>query len=211
MSVMTQPKAEHPKIAPLDTAKIREEETRAVTDTLALIPDPMARLEKAVAIIKDAEATEARLDRVVKQYALSLALREGVRGVFNAIPMTRSGFYQLTEKVLGDPVPYEKVSRTGKTTTKIKYVWPERPVSWDETVAQRAADKGVRLDRSAAKNLPAAAAELYAAQVRIEAAIAVRDELVPVVATTAESKAAVARLIGRHPSRVSHLVKAAQQ
>src|SRR5690242_8588610 len=224
MSVMTSTSTEHPKVPALDTEKIRTDEILAVTRTLSIIEDPKARLEKAVAIIKDAEhkindrveIVSGRthkidgLDSRVKKLALSLALHEGARGISNAIPMTRNGFYALTERVLGDPEQYEKVSRkSGRTLLKTRYVWKDRPVAWTPAVSERATEKKVRRYRDAATELPTAAAELYAAQVRVEAASAERDQLVPIVVTSGVSAADVARMIERHPSRVSHLVKAA--
>lgn len=200
-----------PKVAPLDSDRIRAEEIAAVDATLSTITDPRERLEKAAAIIAEAEGILAEQDPYMKKLALSLALHEGARGVSHVIGMHRSGFYQLTEKVLGDPVQVEKRTRAGKTTIKTKYVWPERPAAWDETVSARATEKKIRRYRNAAEELPEVAADVVAAKARIDAAEAVRDAAVPEVVASGVAPVDVARIINRHPSRISHLLRAANE
>jgi len=194
------------KLPKLDIDGITTRARGEVVQTLDSIEGDERRLEQATAIIDRANGYLADNETRMKKMALYLALIEGAMAVSDSTSMSRYAFYKLTEKVLGDPVEYQEAG-TGKT--KIKYVWPERPSSWDETVAARAKQRGVRIYANAATDLPPLAEKVVEAHVQRTTATKYRDAMVLRLVEGGMSHGDVAQLIGRERSRVTQIVSAA--
>lgn len=92
-----------PKMPKMDVARIRTEESLAVTRTLDSIEDPTRRLVKASRIIAAAEsflddATDdmpAGRENHMRKLALSLAVHDGALSVERTIGISRYGFYRM--------------------------------------------------------------------------------------------------------------------
>lgn len=178
-----------PKPAKLDKARIAETAASQVVATLESIQDDERRLKKATEIIDQANGFLADNEPRMRKMALYLALIEGGVAVHNATSMSRYAFYKLTVDTLGAD-------------------WP-RPVSWDETVAERARKRGVRNYRTAAFDLPPLATQVIEAHARKDVALRYRDELILKLVDEGMSHAAIGNLIGRERSRVTQIVSAA--
>jgi len=196
------------KLPKLDKDGITARARAEVIQTLDSIEDDTRRLEQATAIIDQATGFLADNEPRMKKMALYLALIEGAVAVSDSTSMSRYAFYKLTEKVLGDPVEVQEVKPSGKTVTTIKYVWAERPASWDETVAARAKDRGVRIHRNAATELPPLAEKVTEHHVHRDVARSYRDSLILKLVESGMNHGDVATLIGRERSRVTQIVSA---
>lgn len=195
-----------PKVPRLDTEHIRASERSAVQVTLDSIRSRNRRLQQACAIIDEANRIIRDNDGYLKALALSLALHEGARAVYNACGLSRSAFYQMTEKALGDE---RKVHNPKTGRDEIRYEWPERPQVWTPAISERAKAKKVRFHRDAVTELPKYGELVYAARVRLEAATEIRDELVVELIDSGKTPVEVGHLIGRDRSRVWHILLAA--
>lgn len=192
-----------PRLEKLDVKPIIEQERRDVLVTLDSISDDRARLEYAVRIIAEANGVLAEKEPYLKALALSLALHEGARAVYDTFGQSRSGFYQFTERVLGDETVVDDPKNPGKT--KKVYSWPGRPSGWTEEVRDRAKAKKIRFHRDAAVKLPEVAPIVVAAQARHDAAAEVRDALVVKLVDQGLPPQEMADIIGRDRSRVWHI------
>lgn len=178
-----------PKVPALDKTRITIEQGAKIRDQLSGISDPLDRLERLAHIEAGADKVIAENEAAMRKYALSLALHEGARSVYKAIGLSREAFSRMTADALGD--------------------WPERPVAWDETVVDRARQRKVRLYKDAAHELPPLARKVVTAKATKDAIRPLRDALVAELYNERGLKRTeIAEIIGRTPSRISHITKA---
>jgi hypothetical protein len=178
-----------PKVPALNKARILASVADTLDAELAAIPDPKDRLRH----LSDVEAAAHRViednETAMRKQALSVALHEGARGVYQAIGLSREAFSRMTAEALGD--------------------WPERPVAWDETVIAKANERKVRFYRDAAKTLPELATKVVTAKAQKDVIRPRRDTLVKeLFEVHVLKRTEIAAIIGRTPSRVSHITKA---
>lgn len=175
-----------PKIPGLNKAQILAAEADKIDAMLAGIPDPTDQLRALSDLDRAAHKVIEENDAAMRKQALSLTLHEGARGVYQAIGLSREAFSRMTAAALGD--------------------WDERPVSWDETVIDRAKARGVRYYRDAAKTLPALAVKVVTAKAQKDVIQSRRNTLVKALYTEhGLSRPEIAQIIGRNPSRVSQI------
>lgn len=176
-----------PKVPALNKARIMAAEADKIEAELAAIPDPKDRLARLSEIEAHALHTIEDNETAMRKQALSVTLHEGARGVYQAIGLSREAFSRMTADALGD--------------------WPERPVAWDETVVARANEQKVRYYRDAAKTLPELALKVVTAKAQRDVIRPLRDPLVKhLFDTQGLSRMEIAAIIGRTPSRVSHII-----
>lgn len=178
-----------PKVPALNKARILAEQAEKIDAELAGIKDPKARLARLSEIERDAHQVIEDNETAMKKQALSITLHEGARGVYKAIGLSREAFSRMTADALGD--------------------WPERPASWDETVVARATERKVRFYRDAVNTLPTLALKVVTAKAQKDVIRPVRDALVKeLFEVHGLKRTEIAAIIGRTPSRVSHITKA---
>lgn len=169
---MTKPKAT-PRLPKLDRAALAAEEAARVRAEIDRISDPVDRLRCASRLADEADAAFAAVRPLRDAAALSLAAHDGVRGLNNALGMTRTAWFEIRKDR----------EATGKAPRRVA----------------RAAEK-----------LPALAEDAARARARGEAARERRDALVGDLLDQGVTRSEVAALIGRNPSRISH-IKARQE
>ena len=184
-----------PKLPALDKNRILAEQTKLITEQVTSIADPKERLAKLAEIEFAAHDVIAECENPMKKQALSLALHEGARSVYKAIGMSREAFSRMTADALGD--------------------WSDRPKAvegvspWGEAVVARATEQGVRFYRNAATTLPEIALKVVTAKAQEVAVRPLRNELVrELYDVHGLKRTEIAEIIGRTPSRVSHITKA---
>lgn len=178
-----------PKVPALNKARILAAAADALDAELASIPDPKARLRHMSEVEAAAHRVIEDNETAMRKQALSVALHEGARGVYQAIGLSREAFSRMTADALGD--------------------WPDRPVAWDETVIAKANERKVRFYRDAAKTLPDLALKVVTAKAQKDVIRPRRDALVKeLFEVQGLKRSEIAEIIGRTPSRVSHITKA---
>jgi DNA-directed RNA polymerase specialized sigma subunit len=178
-----------PKVPALNKARILAAAADRLDAELAAIPDPKARLRHLSEVEAAAHHVIEENETAMRKQALSVALHEGARGVYQAIGLSREAFSRMTADALGD--------------------WPERPVAWDETVIAKANERKVRFYRDAAKTLPDLALKVVTAKAQKDVIRPRRDALVKeLFEVQGLKRTEIAEIIGRTPSRVSHITKA---
>lgn len=185
MTTATTTRSGHPKVPVLDTAAIHAAAEKRVQDALNGITDPRDRLAVLGDLDAEANAVKTEWEPVMRRQALSLALHEGARAVNRSIGVSREAFSRMTRTALGD--------------------WPERPLMWDETVRERARARKVHYYSKAVTELPEIAAKVETAKAVLEAIRPLRDELVRELFAAGLKRVEIAEIIGRNPSRVSHI------
>ena len=184
-----------PKVPALNKPRILAAQADVIDAALAEVTAPTEK-DTAIARVRLLSELEAAArkqieenDPPMRKKALSIALHEGARGVYQAIGLSREAFSRMTAEALGD--------------------WPERPVAWDETVVARAKDRKVRYYRDAAATLPELATKVVTAKARIDVIRSKRDPLVrELFEVHGLKRYEIAEIIGRNPTRVSHITKA---
>jgi hypothetical protein len=184
-----------PKVPALNKPRILLEQRDKLNAELAAInaDDARATAEARLRHLSDVErAAQHVIDEwegPMRKQALSVALHEGARGVYKGIGLSREAFSRMTAEALGD--------------------WPERPVSWDETVVERAKARKVRWYRDAAATLPGIAVKVVTAKAQKDVIQPRRNELVKeLFEVHGLKRTEIAEIIGRTPSRISHITKA---
>jgi len=178
-----------PKVPALNKARIAAAAADQLDAELAKITDPQDRLRHLGDVERAAHHTIEDNETAMRKQALSVALHEGARGVYQAIGLSREAFSRMTADALGD--------------------WPDRPVAWDETVVARAKEQGIRYYRDAATTLPDLALKVVTAKAQKDVIRPRRDALVKeLFEVHGLKRTEIAAIIGRTPSRVSHITKA---
>lgn len=185
MLAATTTRSGRPKIPALSKPRIMAEQKDWIEDQLAAVKNPQDKLARLHEIEADAHKVIAENEPAMRKQALSLSLHEGARGVYKGIGLSRESWSQATAAALGD--------------------WPERPVSWDESVVARATAQGVRFYRNAATDLPPLALKVVTAKARKDVIRPMRDRLVTELSASGLKRTEIAAIIGRTPSRVSHI------
>lgn len=223
-----------PKVPPLDTAAVQAEakarvakvitdapnhpskETKAALRALAAAEKGApgyAELEAAVnrCRVEDLLTAAARLETdamdtltakegYMYRLAFSLALYEGVRGVNRAVGIGREAFAKRMSTALDGEVRSVKVTGPDGTVKS-------QPIPWT-------AEEGAALARrhriarygNAIHELPKVAREVALAHAIIVRVKPVRNEFIKELADMGATRVYIAGIIGREPSRVSHIV-----
>lgn len=173
------------KVPAIDKAKLEADAAAAVEAAVAGAKTARDKLTALSQLDSEAHAVIREYEPMMHAQALSLALHEGVRGVFNTLGVSRQSFSRMTADALGD--------------------WPERPNQWDDTVHLRARARKIRFYRNAVHDLPGIAERVVRAKATVAAIQPLRDDLIRELYASGMKRSEIAELIDRNPSRVSHI------
>lgn len=199
-----------------DAPKHPSAETKAALKALDAIPaghPDRAKAEAAVdrARVEDlltaaahlesqAEDTLTEKEGYMYRLAFSLALYEGARAVHHAVGIGREAFAKRLNTALdGEVRSMEYVTEDGKVM--------RQPIPWTaEEGAACARRHKIRRYSDAVHELPKVAREVALAHAIIVRVKPVRNELIKELAELGATRVYIAGIIGREPSRVSHIV-----
>ena len=195
-----------PKVPPLDTAAINTEVDQLVDDALAKAgDDEKEQLLALVRIMATADETVARLKDEMYAMALSLHIYgQKVPQDDEDAPPTFTGGARGVWRGIG--VSRETFSRRHVAEALDTKHWPDSPRAWTPAMAQRGLERGVEYIEDAAVRLPAVAAKVYRARAIQRRVLPLRDDLMLRFRDQGMTLAELAGIIGRNPSRASHIV-----
>lgn len=180
-----------PKVPPLDKARIIAEVDQSVEAALADATDDRARLVTLAHLVADAEENLAAPggERHMYRLAVSLHVHEGARGVWRAIGVSRETF-----------------SRNHIAEALDSKHWPESTRAWTPATAERARQRRIPFYKDAARDLPKVAEDVFRDRTMVQRVLPMRNELMRRLSEQGMTRVELADIIGRRPSRVSHIV-----